>query len=475
MAVGASTIVKLTFPVQSARFVRLTLKGTASNWWSIHELNVSLAGGATSLPPLSRAGWTASASLTCQQDVAANAIDGDKSTRWSTGVTQATGQWFQLDMGSPQIVTQLVIDAGASVGDYPRSFKITASDDGTHWSASLASGTGAGPLITVAFPARLTRFLRVTLTGSGPNWWSIHEINVYGTASLEDCVAAVPANQTLSGAARELQYQQDILQYCTGTENSTCLNTVRARARVDYFTAAASMYTDRISTGQYGLFVRDREALLLSIDKDAALACNVAAHDADGDFVPDNLDACPMTPPLTPVLPNGCSHTPIPTGPDVAEVKDFIKYFGISVDPRCKTATRPAVPAPLGVFRGSDRSLGKAVWLSRDPGTSLCPLYFEIEFYLTDSTGRAIPGLRTITLPSGAATSLSWITPPVGASQFHITTADAGDGAAWAVYSVFTYSLRARAFNLAGQRSAWSDFFTLSTADCVAGQPCTDR
>jgi hypothetical protein len=132
-------------------------------------------------------------------------------------------------------------------------------------------------------------------------------------------------------------------------------------------------------------------------------------------------------------------------------------------------APKPAVPAPLGAFRSNDPALGKALWISREPGTSTCPLYYQVEFYLTDGLGR-----RTVTFQSTESAPL-WITPPVGAVEFALKATDPGDRAVWASYSVFTQTFRARAFTAGGSMSLWSDFFTFATADCVAGQACSDH
>jgi len=48
---------------------------------------------------LNRTIWVASSS-TSGSDDPDNALDGNLNTRWSTGTSQANGQWFQVDMGS---------------------------------------------------------------------------------------------------------------------------------------------------------------------------------------------------------------------------------------------------------------------------------------------------------------------------------------------------------------------------------------
>ena len=130
---------------------------------------------------LSRVGWVASASSTESGGSPANAIDGDIASRWSTGASQANGQWFQVDIGATNTLSQIVLDAGSSSGDYPRGYRVNVSNDGSNWGSALATGTGASQVTTIRFATNSARYIRVTQTGSTSGWWSIHEVNVYGT------------------------------------------------------------------------------------------------------------------------------------------------------------------------------------------------------------------------------------------------------------------------------------------------------
>lgn len=141
-----------------------------------------LNGVAPSTTPLSRTGWTASASVNAGGWAApSNALDGNLNTRWGTGVSQANGQWFQVDMGSSQNFNQITMDASVDSGDFPRGYQINVSADGVNWGSPVATGTGSSAVINVTFPAVTARYIRVTQTLSGAtgNWWSIDEFNVY--------------------------------------------------------------------------------------------------------------------------------------------------------------------------------------------------------------------------------------------------------------------------------------------------------
>lgn len=157
----------------------VNLRGTNLGGWLLHEGWMSPAGEAA----LNRAGWTASASSSpsnpcCTGDTPGKALDSNSSTRWSTGVPQASGQWFKVDMGSPRTFDQISLDAGSSTGDYPSSFNIEASNDNVNW-WTVKSATGNGQNVVVVTAYTTARYIRITLTSGKGNWWSIHEFNAY--------------------------------------------------------------------------------------------------------------------------------------------------------------------------------------------------------------------------------------------------------------------------------------------------------
>lgn len=176
---GASGVTTITFAQQSARYIQIrqtTSAGTGS-WWSIYELNV-YSPASSPLTALPRTGWAASASSTALSP--ALAIDGNAATRWATSAAQAPNQFYQLDMVTAKTFRQITLDSTASAGDYPRGHQVFVSSDGTSWGTAIASGTPTTPVVTITFAPQTARFIKVVQTGTvSPNWWSIHEINVY--------------------------------------------------------------------------------------------------------------------------------------------------------------------------------------------------------------------------------------------------------------------------------------------------------
>ena len=142
-------------------------------------------GGPSSLSQLDPSGWHATADPSgpsdpcCQGDVAANAVDDDASTRYSTGAAQQPGQYLQVDLGRVQRLRQVVFDTGASTGDFPRGYSVQVSADGTNWRTAVADGAGTGQFTSVALDGSPVRYVRMTLTSASGSWWSVADVRAY--------------------------------------------------------------------------------------------------------------------------------------------------------------------------------------------------------------------------------------------------------------------------------------------------------
>jgi len=120
------------------------------------------------------------ASASEKSDEAALAVDGNRTTRWSTPRPAKTGDWFAVDLGRNIRVEGLILDAAESANDYPRGYEVYVSTDGRSWGKPVAQGKGRNRLtvISLAKPAR-GRHVKIVLTApSAQCHWSIHELMV---------------------------------------------------------------------------------------------------------------------------------------------------------------------------------------------------------------------------------------------------------------------------------------------------------
>lgn len=152
------------------------LRGTNLGGWLLQEGWMSPAGEA----PLARTGWTASADATGWGDWPERALDGDPSTRWSSGREQTVGLTFTVDLGAARTFDEVSFDAGSSTGDVPPGFVVRASHDGTSW-WDVGWGRGSGQKTVVHTDYQTARYIQVAITEADRErrWWSISEFHAY--------------------------------------------------------------------------------------------------------------------------------------------------------------------------------------------------------------------------------------------------------------------------------------------------------
>lgn len=108
-------------------------------------------------------------------------IDEDMNERWASGQPQAEGQWFHVDFGATATISEVTLQQGTHLQDYPRGYEISVSYRHTDFEA-VASARGEGASVSetvIPLEHRVTgRYMMIRQTGQAPKWWSIAEISV---------------------------------------------------------------------------------------------------------------------------------------------------------------------------------------------------------------------------------------------------------------------------------------------------------
>jgi endo-1,3(4)-beta-glucanase len=206
LAAGKGTAPSLVVSLseQKARYVKVILTAPADSWWSVAELKLGSFGKPASSGPKpeepkpdepkpgepthgpvngtgelkDRSNWVITASSSQEKDGTANMVDGDVRTRWTSGKKQTNGQWLVIDLGKKQAFDSIALDQSKSPNDYPRSYKVYVSDDGTKWSGAIAGGKGTPKLTSITFPKQEARYIRIVQTGEDTSWWTVSDLRI---------------------------------------------------------------------------------------------------------------------------------------------------------------------------------------------------------------------------------------------------------------------------------------------------------
>ncbi|GGM41101.1 DUF1996 domain-containing protein [Dactylosporangium sucinum] len=111
---------------------------------------------------------------------AANAVDGNAGSRWSSAFSDP--QWLQVDLGATATITRVVLQWEAA---YARDFTVQTSADGSSWTTinTTVNGTGGTQTLNVSGSGRYVR-LNTTrrATQYGVSLW---EFQVFGTGGTQ--------------------------------------------------------------------------------------------------------------------------------------------------------------------------------------------------------------------------------------------------------------------------------------------------
>jgi hypothetical protein len=166
--------VSITVPATNARYVRLTV--TANTGWAagqISEFEVypggGGGGGGTPSTNLAAGKPTGESSHT-QTYGSGNVTDADQNTYWESA-NNAFPQWVQVDLGSAQSASRVVLQLPAAWGARNQTLSLSVSTDGTAWATVKASAAypfdpATGNTVTITFPATAQRYFRVNVTAN---------------------------------------------------------------------------------------------------------------------------------------------------------------------------------------------------------------------------------------------------------------------------------------------------------------------
>jgi hypothetical protein len=122
--------------------------------------------------------WKVTASV--NSSTASEIVDGDGAQRWTTGSSSVNGQYVQIDFtGNVNLSTITLDNSKVGSGDYPSTFAVYSSTDGSTFSSTpFATAPGAAGKTIISFTQESVRAIRIKATANTPSngWWSIGEV-----------------------------------------------------------------------------------------------------------------------------------------------------------------------------------------------------------------------------------------------------------------------------------------------------------
>lgn len=182
------SVLRLSFPAQTARYIKLVQTGKTWHDWVIANLEVyapvgtSLQASALKLPAhemlLDSHLWRASSNPKIYNVQMPLMTVQNKGEYASSGQAQQPGLYYQVDMQEAQRLYKIVWDTGYNGFDYLRGYEVYVSNDGMDWGRPIAAGRGA-PITTIVFPTQTARYIRIVTTRHSRNHWALTQLRAY--------------------------------------------------------------------------------------------------------------------------------------------------------------------------------------------------------------------------------------------------------------------------------------------------------
>ncbi len=168
----------------SGRYIELYIPGVNNNDFSVKEFQVfgSAVGpqGAAGVIDLTSGRSATSSSDNGSQVNAQRAIDGDLTTRWESATT-SSNQWLEVDLGSTFTINEARLYWKS--GEYPSSYLIQDSTDGSNWTTIDTITSGGGGTVDFTGLGGTGRYIRVYINSSTNAAFSLWEFQVFGDVS----------------------------------------------------------------------------------------------------------------------------------------------------------------------------------------------------------------------------------------------------------------------------------------------------
>ncbi|MFJ7936060.1 beta-N-acetylglucosaminidase domain-containing protein [Sporosarcina sp. NPDC096371] len=142
------------------------------------------------------------------------AVDGDESTRWSSGLSN--NQWIYVDLLQQYPINKVVLKWEAA---YASGYKIQVSNDAVNWKDVYVTNSGNGGVDEVYFAEENARYVRMLGTQRATSWgYSLYEFEVYQPNRAKDMKTLLVDNFVPEGEFNNESAARSIEVHLTAVE-----------------------------------------------------------------------------------------------------------------------------------------------------------------------------------------------------------------------------------------------------------------
>jgi len=286
--------------------------------------------------------------------------------------------------------------------------------------------------------------------------------------SMQRCADSVPIpadDGSMTAAERKVAYQRALAEICSMPGADPCEQEIAARIEVDYTDIAFSLLGEVVTPAEYLSVVLDRARKEHEAQLQPATAQAICSDgDDDLDLVPNSVDECPNTPPLTATYDNGCTDPNLPEAPSAEDTRNALSSTNLMFDQRCSGAQMAGRGSAGGFYLSDLPEKGTFMLVHRGPPQPPgCKLWYFIEVREFAPVQRTY---RVAFSEDEATTDLLFRAGTVPPSHIQFNPKPGDPGTRGYLGSVRSADYRVRIMNSGGMRSGWSDWKRTTINDC---------
>jgi hypothetical protein len=184
----------------SGRYLRIYGTQRGTQWgYSLYELEVYGAPDSPPLADLARHHTAVASSVVFNSPsyVAANAVDGDPTTRWSSAFDD--DEWIYVDLTDIYTINEVILHWETAFG---ADYQVQVSDDASTWTTIRTVTNGDGGVDDLTGLSGTGRYVRILGTRRGTEWgYSLFSFEVYGNLVRSVSAPDLAAHQTATASS----------------------------------------------------------------------------------------------------------------------------------------------------------------------------------------------------------------------------------------------------------------------------------